>query len=86
MAQLPRMPDRGESLRRLAPLFGLGVQFAVTILFGVGIGYVIDNRYDIDPWAKLIGGVVGIGIGFYQFFRAVLPREPDQRDRPGNES
>ena len=86
MAQSPRMPDRGETLRRLAPLFGLGVQFAVTILLGVGAGYLIDNRYDCDPWAKLIGGIVGIGIGFCQFFRAVLPRESDRKDRPGNES
>ena len=61
-----------DSLREVAPLVGLGMQFAVTIVLCVGIGYWVDSRYAFSPWGTLTGGVCGIAVGFYHFLRTVL--------------
>ncbi|HDS73952.1 MAG TPA: AtpZ/AtpI family protein [Firmicutes bacterium] len=60
-----------EAMRAAGPLFGLGIQFAIMVGLGVFVGHWLDQRYEWDPWGALIGGIVGIALGFYQFFRAV---------------
>lgn len=43
-------------------LVGLGIEFAVWVLFGFGIGYWIDHS--IFPWLQPWGLIVGGGLGF----------------------
>ncbi len=66
--------DRHETLRQLGKLSGIGIEFAVTIGFGVYVGYKLDERYGWYPWGILTGSVIGMAIGFYQFFKAALPK------------
>ena len=78
-------PPRGwlaESLRELAPLLGLGIQFALLVLIGVGAGWWIDQRFGFAPWGILIGSVLGIAIAFYHFIRTVLKYTDHRKDRP----
>ena len=72
------------TLRQIAPLLGLGIELALLVLLGVGGGHWVDGRYDTSPWGILVGGVVGIAVGFYHFLRAVWPRnrDPQEKDRP----
>ena len=49
---------------------GLGTTLAVTVLAGLGGGYWLDGRLGTRPVFLLIGGVLGVGAGLYQFFRA----------------
>ena len=62
----------GDSLREIAPLLGLGMQFAMTIVLCVGLGYWVDSHYGVKPWGTLGGGVFGIAAGFYHFLKTVL--------------
>ena len=52
---------------------GLGFELAAPPLLGVFIGYYLDRRFATTPWLLITGAMLGILVGFYGFFRAVLP-------------
>jgi len=58
-------------VRELAPYLGIGSSLAVTILLGVGAGYWLDGRFGTQPLFLLLGGVIGLGLALYQFFKTV---------------
>lgn len=78
------MSNLAEAMRTVGPLFGLGIQFAIMVALGVFVGHWLDLRYEWDPWGALIGGIVGIALGFYQFFRAVLSRTDESQKHDDN--
>jgi F0F1-type ATP synthase assembly protein I len=61
----------GTALRDAAPYIGIGTTLAVTVLLGIGVGYWLDRRLKTDPWFLFAGGVLGICVAMYQFFRTV---------------
>ena len=80
VALSPRESNRHETLRQLGKLSSIGIEFAATVGFGVYIGYKLDGRYGWYPWGILTGSVLGIAIGFYQFFKAALPKHSGESD------
>ena len=61
----------GTALRDAAPYIGIGTTLAATVLLGVGVGYWLDRRLGTNPWLFIVGGVAGLGLAMYQFFRTV---------------
>ena len=74
-----------EALREATPLIGLGIQFAMLVLIGVGAGWWVDKRFAIAPWGILVGALIGIIVGFYHFIRTAL-RTTDRRERRPKDS
>lgn len=69
--------DRSEILRKAAPYMGLGMMFAVSLtVFSVG-GYWGDQKLGTEPWLTLAGIIIGLVVGFYNFFVVVLRRPPE---------
>lgn len=54
-------------------LFGLGFEIAVPIVLLMYVGYRLDGWWETTPWLFLVGAILGIAIGFYNFFKRVLP-------------
>jgi len=73
-------PDDPESrsaiLRRAGPYLSLGTMFAAALLMGMGGGYWLDGKLGTMPWLTLTGALLGLVIGFYNFFVVVLRRPP----------
>ena len=69
-------PDKPSSLaqayRSVGPYLTLGIQLIITILACVFAGQWADGKFDTSPLLTLIGGLLGIAAGFYNFFKAVL--------------
>jgi len=72
----PQEDERSEIFRRAAPFLGLGSMFAASLLMGIGAGYWADGKLGTKPWLTLSGALLGLVIGFYSFFAAVLRRPP----------
>jgi len=74
-------PDKGRPRPVGSPLalFGLGIELAVPIVICIYAGYRLDRWLDTTPWWFLVGAILGVALGFYSFFRRVLPfrRGPD---------
>ena len=54
---------RHGALREAAPLLGLGMTLAVTVLAGLGAGYWLDGRLGTRPWLLLAGAMPRGGRG-----------------------
>jgi len=67
-------------MREAAPLLGLGLTLAVTVLAGLGAGYWLDGRLGTRPWFLLLGACLGIGVAMGHFIRSVAG-SPKGRDR-----
>ncbi|WP_457652739.1 AtpZ/AtpI family protein [Rhodocaloribacter sp.] len=61
--------DWHAGLREAGPYLGLGMQLAFTMLFFVGVGYLVDRRLGTLPLFLIIGAVVGMTALFIQLFR-----------------
>lgn len=59
------MKRRGPQLG----LAGLGLELAAAVVGGTLLGLWIDRHLDSAPWAAVIGGLVGIVGGLYNFVR-----------------
>lgn len=47
----------------------LGLDLAVAAVVFVGLGWLLDARFDTAPWGILIGTAVGLTVGLYLFIR-----------------
>jgi F0F1-type ATP synthase assembly protein I len=50
-------------------LIGAGLQLALTVLLGVGIGFFTDRRLGSSPWMLLLGGALGFSVGLYALLK-----------------
>jgi ATP synthase protein I len=63
--------DWTRGLREAAPLMGLGMTLAVTVLAGLGLGWWFDKRLGTRPWLLLLGACFGIAAAMVYFFKTV---------------
>ena len=68
--------SRAEIFKRAGPYLGLGTMFLASILTGIIGGYWADRWLGTTPWLTLAGSLLGIALGFYNFFVVVLRRPP----------
>lgn len=79
-AKIP--PDKSvfESLsqayRELSPYLNIGYVFVASVVLLAFAGRYLDARWGTDPWLTLTGALLGIAVGFYQFFKIVLKSPP----------
>jgi F0F1-type ATP synthase assembly protein I len=51
---------------------GVGLQLAVTVLVGLGLGYLADRALHTSPWFLLVGLLLGILGGGYSVVRRLM--------------
>jgi ATP synthase protein I len=69
--------QRGEAIRQLGPLLGMGTMLAASITLGVLGGYWADGKLGTKPWLTLGGLLLGLAVGVYNFVIVISgrPRE-----------
>lgn len=68
----PNKPSWPEVMRALAPYMNIGWMFLVSVGLGMLGGRWADGQLGTEPWLFLVGALVGIAVGFYNFFLVVL--------------
>lgn len=58
-------------MREASPYMGLGMQLALSMVFFVGGGYLLDRWLDTSPWLLVAGAVLGMVAVFVNLFRLV---------------
>jgi F0F1-type ATP synthase assembly protein I len=75
---LPKRPSEGgdenaaESYRRAAPYLDASWQLVGSVGLWTAGGWFADHKLHTAPWLLVSGAVVGMGLGFYLFFKSVL--------------
>jgi len=49
----------------------IGIQFALSIFIGFGIGYWLDERFDTSPWLTIAWFLIGLAAGFKNVYMEV---------------
>lgn len=53
-------------------LAGLGFELVAAIAGFAFVGYWIDRHYETTPWGLVVGAILGIVGGLYNFIRSAL--------------
>jgi ATP synthase protein I len=49
------------------------MEFAVTVVLGLVVGYYLDRWLGSEPWLLMVGVVLGGLLGLYGFLRRLTP-------------
>ena len=73
-----------KAFRVSGPLLGSGIQLAAAVVFFIFAGRWLDGKFGTAPWLMLVGALVGVGGGMYNFIRTAIAVGSAQ-DREGEE-
>jgi ATP synthase protein I len=74
----------GSGLKSAARFSTVGLELALSIVFGLLIGGWLDGVFGTEPWLTLVMLIVGAGAGFLALYRALKRLQQDDGD-PGND-
>ena len=63
--------DAVTSYRKAQPYIDASWQLAGSVGLGTLLGWWLDKKLGTGPWLLVGGALLGIGIGFYAFFKAL---------------
>jgi F0F1-type ATP synthase assembly protein I len=75
------MPGRSRAVS-LRALSGIGLELAVAVVLFLFVGYKLDAWRGTEPRYLVVGGLLGIVVGFYNAFRRLRPLLRDSNARP----
>ena len=61
-----------EVMRAVSPYMNIGWMFVVSMGMGIYGGYKADMYLGTEPWLMVLGALLGMAVGFYNFFLVVL--------------
>ena len=82
--------DRKAFFRELGKYSALGLEMALSVVIGMGIGYYLDRWLGTEPWLMIVWIGLGFAAGVRSLYRTAvrsgkdLEREEEERRRkPG---
>src|SRR5512141_2394763 len=81
--------DRKAFFRELGKYSALGLEMALSVVIGMGIGYYLDRWLGTGPWLMIVWISLGFAAGVRSLYRAAvrsgkdLDRDEEQRRKPG---
>ncbi len=72
-------PFKNKSRPTIGPYLDLGLQLAVAVCIGFGIGYFLDNHLHSRPIFIVLGVLLGATAGMLNIYRTVFPRDRYQK-------
>lgn len=73
----PKRPDNTEgedaarSYRQAGPYLDASWQLGGSVAVWTIVGFLLDKKLGTSPWLLVGGSVLGMGMGFYLFFKAL---------------
>lgn len=74
-------PEDQSPFRQLFTVGAIGIQFALSVFIGFGIGYYLDGFLGTSPWLTIIFLVLGVIAGFRELFRLARRQDGTRKDR-----
>lgn len=69
--------DRKAFFRELGKYSALGLEMALSVVIGAGIGYYLDKWLGTDPWLLIVWTGFGFAAGVRSLFRAAVKSGKD---------
>lgn len=68
-----------EAYRKLAPYLNIGYVWAASVILFTALGWYLDKKWHTSPWLTLVGALLGVATGFYQFLKTVTGLEKKKK-------
>ena len=81
--------DRKAFFRELGKYSALGLEMALSVVIGMGIGYYLDRWLGTGPWLMIVWISLGVPPGGRSLYRAAvrsgkdLEKDEERRRKPG---
>jgi ATP synthase protein I len=81
--------DRKAFFRELAKYSALGLEMALSVVIGLGIGYYLDKWLGTAPWLMILWIGFGFAAGVRSLYRAAvrsgkdIEKDEEERRKPG---
>ena len=81
--------DRKAFFRELGKYSALGLEMALSVVLGLGIGYYLDKWLGTAPWLMILWIGFGFAAGVRSLYRAAvrsgkdLEKDEEERRKPG---
>ena len=79
MGRDQRGSDPRDIIRASGQFMGLGLTWALAVLFFLGIGAWLDSKLGTEPFLLVLGAFVGAAAGFYSLYHHIVI-EPRHRE------
>jgi ATP synthase protein I len=66
-------PSPPEGERPLSAWLGIGFELCGALVLFLFAGFKADAWLGTRPWLMLVGALIGMCVGFYGFFRRLMP-------------
>jgi ATP synthase protein I len=73
--------ERRRVARELGRYTGLGLTWALSVLFFLLIGYWLDGRLGTLPWLTMVGAFIGAAGGFLSLYKTLTAAARAERSR-----
>lgn len=83
--------DRKAFFRELGKYSALGLEMAISVVIGLGVGYYLDRWLGTSPWLTVVWIGIGFAAGVRSLYRAAirsgkdLERDEAEKRKPGGE-
>ena len=64
-------PKKISSIYKAAQHASIGLEMAIAIAIGWGLGTWLDEKFDSDPWLMITGLILGVAAGFMGIIRVI---------------
>ena len=72
--------EKGGAYAEIGPYASLGIQFALTILLFLALGWWLDDQFETSPILLLLGNLLGAVGGFYKLYRTLIDLEEKRKE------
>jgi ATP synthase protein I len=75
--------DRKALFRELGKYSALGLEMAISVVVGLGIGYYLDKWLGTAPWLMILWIGFGFAAGVRSLYRAAVRsgQDPEEREK-----
>ena len=89
MTERENRQDRKAFFRELGKYSALGLEMALSVVIGLGIGYYLDKWLGTAPWLMILWIGFGFAAGVRSLYRAAvrsgkdIEKDEEERRKPG---